>query len=205
MLRDHVLKIISPRKTGKDDESVSSHSHSYILLYNWSVRSTESYHGHKIQHQEVNLKELEETIHKRKVEGGVLRGGGNMHNPTVCLLSSSSFWDLSHPVSLRHEPLLRCFRRGHSEPVWCPSTCTPHWPAVSTQRYFYWSPAVWETRCVTFLVKQTRGGEEGERAINSLLTFKKRHDMVLMESYAEWQNPRSFCAVVVQWPLKTRG
>lgn len=33
--------------------------------------------------------------------------------------------------------------------------------------------------------KQTRGGEEGERAINSLLTFKKRHDMVLMERYAE--------------------
>lgn len=62
------LKSFHQEKRGKDDESVSSHSHSYILLYNWSVRSTESYHGHKILHQEVNLKELEETIHKRKVE-----------------------------------------------------------------------------------------------------------------------------------------
>lgn len=31
------------------------HSHSYILLYNWSLRSTESYHGRIIQHLDSNL------------------------------------------------------------------------------------------------------------------------------------------------------
>lgn len=31
------------------------HSHSYILLYNWSLRSTESYHGHVIPHLDFNL------------------------------------------------------------------------------------------------------------------------------------------------------
>lgn len=31
------------------------HSHSYILLYNWSLRSTESYHGHVVQHLDFNL------------------------------------------------------------------------------------------------------------------------------------------------------
>lgn len=69
--------------------SVSSRSHSYVLLYNWSVRSTESYHGHIIQHREVDRKESGTDCTQEEGWGG---GGGHthMHNPTVCLLSSSS-------------------------------------------------------------------------------------------------------------------
>ena len=44
ILRNLTLKIIPPRQ-GK-----ITISHPYILLYSWSVRSTESYHGHTVQH-----------------------------------------------------------------------------------------------------------------------------------------------------------
>lgn len=76
-LRNRIL-IINPSTKmggggGYDKQNMISclsvqHSHSYILLYNWSLRSTESYHGRIIQHLDSNLKELE-TIH-RGGEGG---------------------------------------------------------------------------------------------------------------------------------------
>lgn len=99
-----------------------------------------------IWYQEVNLKEVEYTIHK-----GERMKGGNMHNPTVCLLSSSSLWVLLHPVSLHREPLLlmfsstpqNCSKKNHRLRTFraclnrgCLSTCVTHWPAMSKQRYF---------------------------------------------------------------------
>lgn len=77
---------------------------------------------------------------------------------------------------------------------------------MSKQRYFIKSPAVWETLCVTFLVNRHvqvgwRGGGGGRRgAIKQFVKVffqKKCQDMVLIQSYAEWQNHCSFCAVVV--------
>lgn len=128
-----------------------------------------------------------------------------MHIPTVCLLSSS----LHHPVSLRHEPL-RCCSQHHriaqkkihpSRTVRaclerrCPSTCTTHWPVMSTQRYFIsLLPFGRRSVSVTFLVNRHERGKGGGGA-NSLFrcSFKKRYGF----NNAEWQNHCCFCAVVV--------
>lgn len=127
-------------------------------------------------------------------------------------------------MSHHQEPLIRCFSQHHRtlkkkkinqsrtfgclfEPWMSPLTCTTHWPVMSKQRYFIKSPAVWETLCVTFLVNRHvqvgwRGGGGGGRrgAIKQFVKVffqKKCQDMVLIQSYAEWQNHCSFCAVVV--------
>lgn len=130
--------------------------------------------------------------------------GGDMHIPTVCLLSSS----LRHPVSLRHEPL-RCCSQHHriaqkkNSPIkdiqslfgaqmslYMYDTLASH---VHTE-VFHQSPAVRETRCVTFLVNRHERGGKREGA-NSLFrcSFKKRYGF----NNAEWQNHCCFCAVVV--------
>lgn len=56
LLRNLILIINPSTETGDMISCLSvQHSHSYILLYNWSLRSTESYHGHVIQHLDFNL------------------------------------------------------------------------------------------------------------------------------------------------------
>lgn len=140
-----------------------------------------------------------------------------MHNPTVCLLFHSQF--SHHPVAHRHEPLFRCFsqtpqncsERNHPSRTFSTSlnrrslsTCRTQAGRVQTE-VFHWSPAVRETCCVTFLVnrhrlERERKGKGGWGLVNSLLRYclkKKVNDMVLIKSYAEWQNHCSFYAVVV--------
>lgn len=70
-------------------------------------------------------------------------------------------------------------------------------PPASKQEVFHPSPAVWETRCVTFiLVNKTQEEREGETVIVSL---QKRDTFffVFFLFYAEWQNHSSLCAAVV--------
>lgn len=101
-----------------------------------------------------------------------------MHNPTVCLLSSSSLSFASPCVtssralvadvlvntteSLKKIHQLRtfgaCLNRG------CPSSMCDTLASHVQTEVFHSSPAIWETVCVTFLVnRHTEGGE----AINS--------------------------------------
>jgi len=169
--------------------SVSSRSHSYVLLYNWSVRSTESYHGHIIQHREVDRKESGTDCTQEEGWGG----DTHTHNPTVCLLSSSSLWDRRHVTSSPCSDAFGADRRVAR----CSSTWTPHRPVVSKQRYFICLLSFWETCCVTFFLgKQTQGEGRGvcwgggnqQIVTVSFQQQQKRIDTVLVESYAEWQN-----------------
>lgn len=120
-----------------------------------------------------------------------------MHIPTVCLLSSSS----CHPVSIHHEPLLRCLKstpqnrskKKYNPPI--PLHVRHTGQSCQHRGISLVSCSFRDALCHIFGKQTQEGGRRRGRKGSCLGVLSKI--WFLIKSRAEWQKHLSFCAVVV--------